>query len=60
MKIQRLVFPDKHRCEVEDAELNEALAPGATIFVTNQEAAPHTRSAEDFVVLATHHDEAAG
>lgn len=36
MKIQRLVFPDKHRCEVEDAELNEALGPGEVLLKTRR------------------------
>lgn len=36
MKIQRLVFLDKHRCEVEDAELNEALAPGEVLLKTRR------------------------
>lgn len=31
MKIQRLVFPDKHRCEVEEAELEERLGPGEVL-----------------------------
>lgn len=32
MKIQRLVFPDKGRCEVEDAELDERLDAGQVLL----------------------------
>jgi hypothetical protein len=39
------------------ARLYEALVPGSTLVVTNREAAPHTRSESDFVVIATHHDQ---
>ncbi len=37
----------------------EALIPGSTLVVTHREAAPHTRSESDFVVMATHIDEPA-
>ena len=42
------------------ARVYEALGPGATIFVTNREVAPHTASAADFVILATHADQVSG
>jgi threonine dehydrogenase-like Zn-dependent dehydrogenase len=32
MKIQRLFFPDKGRCEVEDVQLDEKLAPGEMLL----------------------------
>ncbi|GMV79029.1 MAG: oxidoreductase [Planctomycetota bacterium] len=31
MKIQQLVFPDQHRCEVEETELSERLGPGEVL-----------------------------
>ncbi|MBI3832077.1 MAG: zinc-binding alcohol dehydrogenase [Planctomycetes bacterium] len=36
MKIQRLVFPDKNRCEVEEVELDEKLAPGEVLLKTRR------------------------
>lgn len=39
------------------AQVYEALIPGSTLLVTHREAAPHTRSESDFVVMATHIDE---
>jgi hypothetical protein len=38
------------------AKVYEILGPGSTLFITNREAAPHTRTAEDFVVMATAHE----
>lgn len=38
------------------ARVYEALTPGSTLVVTHREAAPHTRSESDFVVMATHID----
>ena len=34
MKIQRLFFPDKGRCEVEELQLDEKLAPGEVLLKT--------------------------
>jgi threonine dehydrogenase-like Zn-dependent dehydrogenase len=34
MKIQRLVFPDKNRCEVEEAQLDEKLEPNQALLKT--------------------------
>jgi hypothetical protein len=36
------------------AQLYAALVPGSTLVITNREAAPHTRSESDFVVMAAH------
>jgi hypothetical protein len=35
----------------------EILHPGSTIMITNREAAPHTRTDTDFVIMATQHPE---
>ncbi len=35
----------------------EILHPGATVMITNLEAAPHTRTDSDFVIMATEHPE---
>lgn len=35
----------------------EILHPGSTVMITNQEAAPHTRTDTDFVIMATAHPE---
>lgn len=55
MKIQRLVFPDKGRCEVEEFELDERLAPGelllkarASLVSAGTELAMFTRSHRGF------------
>lgn len=42
------------------AAVYDVLAPGTTIYVTNHEVAPHTTSASDFVVLATHDGQVTG
>lgn len=42
------------------ARVYEMLAPGATIYVTNREVAPHTTTASDFVVMAAQPSETSG
>jgi hypothetical protein len=36
------------------SQVYEALSPGATLVITNRAATPETRSASDFVIMATH------
>lgn len=40
-------------------QIYDLLEPGTTLVITNRAATPETRSDDDFVIMATHHEESA-